>query len=222
VIAIADLERLLSRIPSRPVIRGVVRGDGLRVDIEDVDAARDLFVASDDMLLLYRNDIHWSQDVLTELTSQVEQDGVIRALAIAGDLHDGDLVSVSVDAVLHGVVHRITAVDERFASVVRATEKEVSREDARWMREAAADRRSYQERSDHVKRVALSVRTGLAQRLVADDLWLAAANRRAREIRARDIVYGEHPDLLGEQKIASAILDALENAQATRRAAGTG
>jgi hypothetical protein len=215
VIELDELEQLLADAPGVTVINGALHGDGFWIEVEEPESARTL-MKQGGAALLYREETRWSGVMREEMINAVEEPMRVLALIDEHVLAEGQLVSVGVDVVLGGVLHRMVAMDRGFRAILQAYDGQMKRQDACWRREQAVERRAYQERLDRVRVTARRVRENLPAQLLADELWSTAANRRARELRARVIVYRDHPDLEGEQKIATAILDAVETAQASR------
>ena len=174
------------------LIEGSVGGDGFRVDLICPDAFAKL---ADRARIVYRFRRTWA-DYEAESGRSV--------------LHTGDRVTVDQLCVLAGgVAHFLTGIDPAFARFLAKDHELEAAEEAEWQAEEAR-------RQERLAEVTAHIRDTYPERLLSDTQWLRGGARRTRDNQARKWLAQEFPDVAAEQKVVTALLNAVALAEDKR------
>jgi hypothetical protein len=174
------------------LIEGNVAGDGFRIDLTCPDAFAKL---ADRVRIVYRFRSTWA-DYEAESSRSVTR--------------PGDQVTVDQLCVLSGgAAHFLTGLDPAFARLLAKDELLEATEEAEWRAEEAR-------RQVRLTEVTTHVRENYPERLLEDSEWLRGGTRRVRENQGRTWLAQEFPDVAAEQKVVTALLNAVALAEDKR------
>ena len=183
----------ISRLdPDVLLIYGNVGGEGFRVDLTCPDA---FAMLADRARVIYRFRSTWA-DYEAESGRSVSR--------------PGDKVTVDQLCVLSGgVAHFLTGIDPAFERLLVKEEQGEAAEEAKCQAEAAR-------RQERLTEVITRIRDTYPERLLDDAGWLRGGARRIRDNQARKWLDQEFPDVAAEQKVVTALLDAVALAEHKR------
>lgn len=192
-LSVAEVMEAVENLPaSVMVVSGAVTGHGLEVELDSPAMFAALAVRSE---VIYRDVRSWADnaDVVARIPAGLDAEPAV----------------VTACTVLAGVAHVITGADARFVTQVQRMQRRLDQEDAHWEAKRG-------EAAARVAGVVEEIEATYPDRLIADESWLVTVDHRGRHRIASDWAAVDYPDVCAEQRVRTALLNAVGRATERR------
>lgn len=192
-LSVDDVMAAVENLPeSVLVVNGVVTGRGLHVELDNLSTFVALAARSGVVYLDLQTWINLAADVADIPTGLGSEPARLSAWTV-----------------IAGVAHVITGADARYLAQVQAMQRSLDQQDADWEAERA-------EEAARIVHVVEDIESSYPDRLVADEPWLVTLDQRGRQRIARAWAAADYPDVCNEQRVKTALLNAVSVATERR------